>query len=335
MIPTQNRFTYNEEASPEHELYVNEEYRDFSNYKRKRKGKAKIQKIPYSRSSGKLSFVMKSLIDFKTDNAFEVFNKYTEEEANRIVCGEVIGKLATTIRTKCKFCGYKRKCHLQGKCKSYEKNCFACSKPNHFPKSLNCKVQRKKKAKDSNFVYSCETLRQFLKISGYRLSSRIIPFKELSKKMKARNESEKCYVNEHDNLSEHVLKQIQNKISSLESFINCYKRLEKCSFSTKISFVTYLLLNLEHICVINPIIKDCLNETQSETNENIYTESCYTSEHLGVPEFVANFFEISKDSTHYLKNYAEPNVNNVFENLERLDKARLKCKANVKKYSEK
>ena len=72
-------------------------------------------------------------------------------------------------KKKCKYCGYRKKCHLNDGCKSKEKNCFICLKKNHFPKSKNCQVKKKNQRRKPMAKYGCITLRQFLKENHVQL----------------------------------------------------------------------------------------------------------------------------------------------------------------------
>ena len=52
-----------------------------------------------------------------------------------------------TSKVKCRQCGHKKGCKEPNSCKAVNKFCSFCFKPNHFPKSLNCKKKRKLKQK--------------------------------------------------------------------------------------------------------------------------------------------------------------------------------------------
>ena len=206
MISTQNRFAYwEEDDSSEPELQIDEGTKQLSTVnetrkKRKEKKKKLSTKIACSRKSRESSNFKKCLAGFNTQNSFNVFEKYTQEEIEKISCGDMLEESATNPRKKCKLCGYKTKCYLQENCKAQDKICFACFHPNHFPKSPNCKIQKRKKEIHSKVLYGCITLRQFLKISGYKLTTRVIPYIELLEKIKVKNDVDGAQIKESQKL---------------------------------------------------------------------------------------------------------------------------------------
>ena len=90
------------------------------------------------------------LESFEAKNMFGVFQKLNQSQVDEILGSknEVIQEEKTVISQKkrCKSCGYKKVCHLQSYCKAQGKLCYTCCKPNHFPKSRNCKMMNKSKS---------------------------------------------------------------------------------------------------------------------------------------------------------------------------------------------
>ena len=108
-------------------------------------------KTTSNRNSRECSKFKNCLSVFKTENMFDVFNSNTEDEIQRIICGDLFDKPVAKIRgqkKKCRRCGYKKKCHLKSSCKAKGKCCYACNKKNHFPKSKNCAMKSQKKAEE-------------------------------------------------------------------------------------------------------------------------------------------------------------------------------------------
>ena len=93
--------------------------------------------------------------NFETRNKFEVFGIFTEHEIDLKLGGQIKNEDEKSKKMKCRTCGYKKSCHLQCACKAQDMHCYACLKPNHFPKSLNCKVKRKKNRMSSNPIFGC------------------------------------------------------------------------------------------------------------------------------------------------------------------------------------
>ena len=104
--------------------------------KNKRKQKLGLQNMDGGRNEENY------VSDYKRENDFSLFNKYVEAEIHKKLDDEAVLK-STTMKKKCRSCGYKRKCHLEIFCKTKDKTCFACLKTGHFPKSPNCKAKKK------------------------------------------------------------------------------------------------------------------------------------------------------------------------------------------------
>ena len=79
-------------------------------------------------------------------NRFKDFQKHIESQIEIIFIGEKVQD-STSCKIKCRKCGYKKKCMKNNSCQAKNKCCTFCLKLNHFPKSLNCKKQRKTRRK--------------------------------------------------------------------------------------------------------------------------------------------------------------------------------------------
>ena len=96
MISTQNRFAYwEEDDSSEPELQIDEGTKQLSTVnetrkKRKEKIKKLSTKIGCPRKSRESSNFKKCLAGFNTQNSFNVFEKYTQEEIEKISCGDIL-----------------------------------------------------------------------------------------------------------------------------------------------------------------------------------------------------------------------------------------------------
>ena len=264
---------------------------------------------------------IRSLQVFQTRNAFSIFEKFTEHKIATILQGKAKIKPILSQKKKCKTCGFKRNCHLTS-CKAQDKVCFSCSKPNHFPKSLNCKI-RPKRNLQSSLKYGCVTLRQFLKRSGHRLTTRIIPYSELSEKIKVREKQ----TERKEAINKTTLNQIQDKISALESLILYHEKLGKCSYLTKISLVFYLVLNLKEIYVGN-------QSTISSGNERTHETSCTTEDNseLNLSETIKQFLEVSADSTLCLENFVVTEEDKLMKLLGRLEEKSCHHVENIENY---
>ena len=146
--------------------------------------------------------------------------------------------------------------------------------------------------------YGCVTLRQFLKKVGHRLTTRIIPYSELSEKIKVRQKQ----TERKEAINKTILNQIQEKISALESLIFYHEKLEKNSYLTKISLVLYLVLNLKEIYAGNQFSTSSDNVSKNETSCQA-EENYHDNSELNLSETIKQFLEVSADSTLCLENF--------------------------------
>jgi hypothetical protein len=220
-ITTYNRFSLWEEEvdtseSEEIEIEDLDMVRLFSDKKQtrsnkcKQKTKNKVQKLKHKKS--KLS-----LAKLKTENKWSVFQDFTEAEIGSMVSEEYNGNLKDSKKRKCRKCGYKKTCHMKSHCKSNEKNCYACQKSDHFPKSQDCKIKKKRHMHSikSKPIQSCITLRQFLKMSGLKIRTGAIPFKNQTGRTTDMTEFEKDIKIASSPLNENTIKAIEDKIAVL------------------------------------------------------------------------------------------------------------------------
>ena len=89
----------------------------------------------------------KKLPPIETYNRFELLAESSEEDIDRLSNRVKILMTAKNNLQKCKTCNFKkRKCHLDPqKCQAKQKLCFVCKKIGHYPQSVCCKINRRKK----------------------------------------------------------------------------------------------------------------------------------------------------------------------------------------------
>lgn len=193
-------------------------------------------------------------------------------KVEKILGGTAVSESVTSRKIKCRSCGYKRRCHLEALCKSKVKTCFACSKQGHFPKSQNCKAQRKKR-RQSTVRYGCLTLRQFLKIAGYKLTREEIPYSKLAERKTVIDYHERSQISQQKLINSETLKHIQDRIQIIENRIWCDLKLANCAYATKFCLASYFLFNLQHILIRNQTFGRVQNSGTEQYDEGLLPES--------------------------------------------------------------
>ena len=74
-------------------------------------------------------------------NKFEMFNQFDVLEENP----EEINQMKKGCLKKCRNCNHKKQSCLEDRsnCNAFQRICFGCKKIGHFPRSLNCKKNKK------------------------------------------------------------------------------------------------------------------------------------------------------------------------------------------------
>jgi hypothetical protein len=102
----------------------------------------------------------------------------------------------------------------------------------------------------------CITLRQFLKISGYKLNTRVIPYIELLEKIKVKNDVDEAQIKESQNISETVkiktlsdkmICQINFKILQIENKKIQEENYDSLTIVTKLFSFLFVPFNLDSI----------------------------------------------------------------------------------------
>ena len=288
-----------------------------------------------SENEGLLCFRKCRESTFETKNTY-VQQHLTEEEINR---SEFKSRSVPNKKIRCTTCGYKSLSCLKIKCKALGKICYACSKPNHFPKSPNCTIQRAKKKEKlkSKTIYGCLTLRNFLKISGYKIKSRVIPYNKLSGKNIILNNKAKHKVNKDNPIKRKFLQAIKEKVSFIEKQLYYNLVRENCPYSIKFFLISYFLFNLQHLYIRTETNKEFLNKQAAvmESHKCIFNGKCEHCENCGFPESIKTFFKISSDTTQCLENFVETHNNKNLENQKMLHTRIAQHENNVNKFAEK
>ena len=172
-------------------------------------------------------------------------------------------------------------------------------------------------------IQSCITLRQFLKISGLKIRTGAIPFKNQTGRTTDMTEFEKDIKIASSPLNENTIKAIEDKIAVLENRISCYELLENCSFSSKVFLLSYMLFNSTHFYI-------------SSDHKNIIKSNDVAASDF--PEQVEKFLKVSCDTTHFLENYVEScedNAKETKDDYEKICGQIMKHEENVNQYAKK
>ena len=290
-ISTHNRFSYWEEEVSNEPV--------FSMIGEIQTEKIKVVEGMTKENKVKVETICAGLNFFETKRS----QKFTEAEikpilrvkSKTVIMGEDFPENVSK-KVKCRQCGHKKNCKEPNRCKAVNKLCSFCFKPNHFPKSLNCKKKRKLKQKRryDNLTSGCQTLREFLASKIYKLSPSKVPYQELLDTDRKQTMINKINENRII-LDERTIEEICQKIKYIERKLQFEKTFETTPKGTLFFCGVYILYNLHFYFLDNlGALKRSKDTDYSENNI-----ACG----WGLPDEVENFLEISSGTTHCLENY--------------------------------
>ena len=234
------------------------------------------------------------------ENKVKVKKQIKKVETKTSIMGEDFPENFTS-KVKCRQCGHKKGCKEPNSCKAVNKFCSFCFKPNHFPKSLNCKKKRKlkQKRKHDDLTFGCQTLREFLTSKAYRLCPSKVPYQELLETDRKQNKIKKINENRII-LDERTIEEMCNKVKYIEQKVQFEKTFETTPKGTLFFCGVYILYNLQFYLLDN--LSAIYRRKDNDNSEN-KIESDW-----GLPKEVHNFLEISSDTTQCLENYVVERV---------------------------
>ena len=178
-------------------------------------------------------------------------------------------------------------------------------------------------------VYTCSTLRRFLKQSGHKLTTGAIPYSKLFKKGSSKEKKSR----KESLIDQNIQERIEERIFLIESQQFLGATFLGLPYSSKLFAMSYLLFNLQFICKWNQA--ENMKDSSKCDVENIQFAEKIGSINIDFCQSIEDFLTISDDSTYCLENLVEQSSNTKNDDIKRINKKRLNHKENAEKNAEK